>query len=60
GGSLALFAVRGAALTSQSTFQPVSREGAILLNNVLLVTACGTVFIGTFYPLFVDIVSGER
>lgn len=60
GGSLALFAVRGASLTSQSTFQPVSREGAILLNNVLLVTACGTVFIGTFYPLFVDIVSGER
>jgi len=60
GGSLALFAVRGPALTSQATFQPVSREGAILFNNVLLVTACGTVFIGTFYPLFVDIVSGER
>jgi len=60
GGSLALFAIRGGALTSQSTFQPVSREGAILINNVLLVTACGVVFIGTFYPLFVDIVSGER
>ncbi|MCB2113241.1 MAG: heme lyase CcmF/NrfE family subunit [Parvularculaceae bacterium] len=60
GGSFALFAVRGALLKSTSTFQPVSREGAILLNNVLLMTACGTVFIGTFYPLFVDIVSGER
>jgi cytochrome c-type biogenesis protein CcmF len=60
GGSLSLFAVRAPALTSQSTFQPLSREGAILLNNVLLVTACGTVFIGTFYPLFIDVVSGER
>ncbi len=60
GGSLTLFALRGAFLTTQSTFQPVSREGAILLNNVFLVTACATVFIGTFYPLFVDIVSSER
>jgi cytochrome c-type biogenesis protein CcmF len=60
GGSLALFAVRGASLNSHSSFQPVSREGAILLNNVFLVTACATVFIGTFYPLFIDVVSGER
>ncbi|MGE0181004.1 MAG: heme lyase CcmF/NrfE family subunit [Parvularculaceae bacterium] len=60
GGSLTLFALRGAMLTTNATFQPVSREGAILLNNVLLVTACGTVFIGTFYPLFVDILSGAR
>ncbi len=60
GGSLALFALRGGFLTTQASFQPVSREGAILLNNVFLVTACGTVFIGTFYPLFIDIISGER
>jgi len=60
GGSLLLFAVRGASLTSDTVFQPISREGAILMNNVLLATACGTVFIGTFYPLFIDVVSGER
>lgn len=60
GGSLALFALRGGFLTTEASFQPVSREGAILLNNVFLVTACGTVFIGTFYPLFIDIISGER
>lgn len=60
GGSLLLFALRGGSLTTQSAFEPASREGAILVNNVLLVTACGTVFIGTFYPLFVDIASGER
>ncbi|MFZ5616483.1 MAG: heme lyase CcmF/NrfE family subunit [Pseudomonadota bacterium] len=60
GGSLALFAARASRLTSSAAFDPVSREGAILINNVLLVTACATVFIGTFYPLFIDIVSGER
>lgn len=60
GGSLSLFAMRGSALATNAAFQPVSREGAILINNVFLVTACATVFIGTFYPLFVDIVSNER
>lgn len=60
GGSLLLFALRGGALTSDAIFDPVSREGALLVNNVFLVTACGVVFVGTFYPLFVDIVSGER
>ncbi|MFQ5563389.1 MAG: heme lyase CcmF/NrfE family subunit [Parvularculaceae bacterium] len=61
GGSLALFASRGPALTTTSaSFAPVSREGGIVLNNVLLIVACATVFIGTFYPLFVDIMSGER
>src|SRR3990167_4551472 len=60
GGSLTLFAFRAGMLKSEAAFDPVSREGAILLNNVFLVTACGTVFIGTFYPLFVDVVSGER
>ncbi len=60
GGSLTVFALRASLLTSESTFRAVSRESAILINNVLLVTACGAVFIGTFYPLFVDIVSGER
>jgi len=60
GGSLVLFAVRGTTLKTEAAFQPVSREGAILLNNVFLATACATVFIGTFYPLFVDVVTGER
>ncbi len=60
GGALALFAVRGPALKSEAAFSPVSREGGLLLNNVLLVAACATVFIGTFYPLFVDVTTGER
>ena len=60
GGSLALFAARAPKLQSEGAFQPVSREGALIVNNVLLVTMTATVFIGTFYPLFIDVVSGER
>jgi len=60
GGSLLLFALRAPSLKTSAAFQPVSREGAILLNNVFLVTACATVFIGTFHPLFIDVLTGER
>ena len=60
GGALALFAARAGRLTAEGAFQPVSREGALVVNNVLLVTMTATVFIGTFYPLFIDVLSGER
>ncbi|MEL7489633.1 MAG: heme lyase CcmF/NrfE family subunit [Pseudomonadota bacterium] len=60
GGSLSLFALRGPTLTSTARFAPVSREGGLLVNNILLVTSCATVFLGTFYPLFIDVVSGEK
>lgn len=39
---------------------PWSRESAILANNVLLLVAAATVFLGTLYPLFVEAVWGER
>jgi cytochrome c-type biogenesis protein CcmF len=58
GGALALFAWRAPALKGGGLFQPVSREGALLLNNLLLATACATVFIGTLYPLFLDVTGG--
>jgi cytochrome c-type biogenesis protein CcmF len=58
GGSLALYAVRAPALKGGGLFQPISREGALLLNNLLLATACATVFIGTLYPLFLDGIGG--
>jgi cytochrome c-type biogenesis protein CcmF len=54
GGSLVLFAVRAPALKGGGLFAPLSREGALLLNNVLLSTAAGTVLLGTLYPLFAD------
>jgi cytochrome c-type biogenesis protein CcmF len=55
GGSLLLYSLRAPALKGGGLFAPVSREGALVLNNLLLSTATATVFIGTLYPLFLDI-----
>jgi len=54
GGSLLLYAVRAHKLTSTASFELVSRESALLLNNILLVVASAAVLLGTLYPLFVD------
>jgi cytochrome c-type biogenesis protein CcmF len=51
GGGLALFALRARDLRQGGLFAPLSREGALVLNNILLTTACATVFVGTLYPL---------
>jgi cytochrome c-type biogenesis protein CcmF len=60
GGSLALYAIRAPALQGGGLFAPISREGALVLNNVLLATAAATVFLGTLYPLFLDAVGGPK
>jgi cytochrome c-type biogenesis protein CcmF len=52
GGSLALFAFRAPAMAPSGVFAPISREGALVLNNVLLCSLCAVVFTGTAYPLF--------
>ncbi|MCW9001948.1 MAG: heme lyase CcmF/NrfE family subunit [Rhodospirillales bacterium] len=54
GGSFALFAWRGPSLRGKGLFKPVSREGGLLLNNLLLTTATAAVLLGTLYPLFID------
>jgi cytochrome c-type biogenesis protein CcmF len=54
GGSLALFAVRAPKVGLGGRFEIVSRESLLLGNNVLLVAACGSVLLGTLYPLFLD------
>ncbi|MBY0422136.1 MAG: heme lyase CcmF/NrfE family subunit, partial [Parvularculaceae bacterium] len=59
GGAFALFALRGPQLRSDARFAAVSRESALLFNNVLLVAACAVVFFGTFYPLFVELQGGK-
>jgi cytochrome c-type biogenesis protein CcmF len=41
-------------------FAPVSREGALALNNLLLVSACATVFVGTLYPLALEALTGAK
>ena len=60
GGALALFAFRASSLTAGGIFHPVSREGALVLNNLFLTTAAATVFIGTLYPLLVEAVAGDK
>ena len=59
-GSLALYALRAPRLAGGGLFQPVSREGALILNNLLLSAAAATVFLGTLYPLFLDSLTGEK
>ena len=60
GGALALFALRGPLLKQGGLFAPVSREGALVLNNLFLTTACATVFVGTLYPLALEALTGAK
>ena len=60
GGSLALFAWRSPLLRQGGIFAPVSREGALVVNNLLLATACATVLLGTLYPLALEAVTGQK
>ncbi|WP_108683239.1 heme lyase CcmF/NrfE family subunit [Methyloceanibacter sp. wino2] len=60
GGSFALFAWRAPLLSQGGLFAPISREGALVLNNLLLTVACAAVFVGTLYPLALESVTGEK
>ncbi len=54
GGSLALYAVRASKIRSYVRFDLVSKETALLLNNVILVVTCASILLGTLYPLLMD------
>ncbi len=58
GGSLFLYAIRAHVLRLEGSFEPVSREGALVLNNVLLSAATAAVFIGTLFPLAYEAATG--
>ena len=60
GGSLTLYAIRAPSLKGGGLFAPISREGALVLNNLLLTTGAATVLLGTLYPLFLDAVGGPK
>ena len=60
GGSLALYVRRAPQLQSGGLFQPISREGGLVLNNLLLTTSAATVFLGTLYPLFLEAFGGGK
>ena len=54
GSSLALFAWRAPKVGLGQRFGLLSRESLLLVNNMMLVVACGAVLLGTLYPLFLD------
>ena len=60
GGAFALFAWRAPLLSQGGLFAPISREGALVFNNLLLTVACAAVFVGTLYPLALEAVTGEK
>ncbi len=59
-GSLTLFAWRAPSMRSEGVFQPISREGALILNNLLLAVACAVVFVGTLAPLAREFLDGAK
>ena len=60
GGALLLYAARAPLLKQGGLFAPISREGALVLNNLFLTSACATVFVGTLYPLALEALTGEK
>lgn len=58
GAAFALFAWRAPQLKGGGMFAPVSREGALVLNNLFLTAAAATVLLGTLYPLILEAASG--
>lgn len=60
GGSLILYALRAPKIKSIGQFDLVSRETALLLNNVLLLVAMFTILVGTLYPLFLDALNAGK
>ena len=60
GAAMALFAARAATIREGAPFDPVSREGALVVNNLLLSVILGVVFVGTLYPIIAEALSGEK
>jgi cytochrome c-type biogenesis protein CcmF len=60
GSSLLLYAWRAPRIGLGQRFAPLSREGMLLVNNMLLAVAAGAVLLGTLYPLFLDALGGGR
>ncbi|MBP8232774.1 heme lyase CcmF/NrfE family subunit [Rhizorhabdus sp.] len=60
GGALALFGLRVGTVREGSRFDAVSREGALVINNLLLSAILGIVLVGTLYPLMAEAVTGEK
>ncbi len=55
GGALTLFTLRATSMQAKGVFALVSRESALVLNNILLAVSCFVVFIGTIWPLLAEL-----
>ncbi len=60
GGALSLFAFRAPGLTAGGLFAPISREGALVFNNLILTVSAATVLCGTLYPLVIEALTGDK
>ena len=60
GGSFTLFALRAHRLAGDGSFALVSRESALIVNNILLVTATFIILLGTLYPLFEELLGSTQ
>ena len=60
GGSLTLFAWRAPVFRGGGIFAPISREGGLVVNNLLLTVGCAAVFAGTLYPLVLEAFDGSK
>lgn len=60
GGAFSLFALRATRLKAGGLFAPISREGALVFNNLILTTAAATVLTGTLYPLLLEALTNDK
>ncbi|MBL4917492.1 heme lyase CcmF/NrfE family subunit [Szabonella alba] len=59
GGALTLFALRAGVMEAKGIFAPVSRESALVANNLILAVSCFVVFVGTIWPLVAEMLWGQ-
>ncbi len=59
-GAFTLFAWRAPQLRQGALFTPISREGSLVFNNLVLMTACAAVLVGTLYPLALESFTGDK
>jgi cytochrome c-type biogenesis protein CcmF len=60
GGALTLYAARAGVMEAKGVFGMVSRESALLANNVLLAVSCFVVFVGTIWPLVAEMLFDRK
>jgi cytochrome c-type biogenesis protein CcmF len=60
GYSLALFGSKSKIYFINNYFNFFSKEGAILVNNIIMVVACATVLLGTIYPLLIEALTNNK